>query len=152
MSLGIGNSVTRLDLENKGMVTFMVKYNVVLDTNIYFKSPSRADLHFMALERLCKAGIVQLHLPYIVEREFQTQQIADNQPKLEKAISALDSVLRNNLVVGLKTRIQGLRAEMESVSKVMAKDTVFLFLLPVACCLLRFARALSAAALSSAAF
>jgi hypothetical protein len=47
----------------------MAKFNVVIDTNIYRSDPSRSDLVFRALERLCQADILKLHLPQIVERE-----------------------------------------------------------------------------------
>ena len=53
----------------------MPKFNVVLDTNIYRKNPSRTDLPFQALERLCRKNIAKLHVPYVVEQEFQTQQV-----------------------------------------------------------------------------
>ena len=36
------------------------RFNVVLDTNIFRKSPSRSDLAFKALERLCKARVCRL--------------------------------------------------------------------------------------------
>jgi hypothetical protein len=54
----------------------MAKYDIVIDTNIYHKDQARSKLPFLALSRLCKAGVVQLHIPYIVEREFQTHLVA----------------------------------------------------------------------------
>jgi len=52
----------------------MPDIRVLLDTNIYFKDPRRNKLGFSALSRLCKAEEVRLYLPFIVQREFQTQQ------------------------------------------------------------------------------
>lgn len=52
----------------------MPKYRLVLDTNIYRKNPRRDNLPFTALSSLCKADIVKLYVPYVVAREFQTQQ------------------------------------------------------------------------------
>lgn len=75
----------------------MQKFNVVLDTNIFRKNPSRSDLAFTALERLGKAGICQLHLPYVVEREFQTRQISLYQKELSASLAGLDSVIRKGL-------------------------------------------------------
>lgn len=73
------------------------KVHVVLDTNIYRKDPTRSDLSFKALERLCKAGIVKLHLPYVVEREFQTQQLAQYTTELKASIAGLNSIIRKGL-------------------------------------------------------
>lgn len=97
----------------------MPKYNVVLDTNIYRKSPSRADLHFQALERLCRANIVQLHLPYIVEKEFQTQQIDLHKKELETALSAINSMLRKNLPQDQTTRIEAIRTELDALKPII---------------------------------
>lgn len=87
----------------------------MLDTNIYRKCPSRSDLHFQALERLCKANIVQLHLPYIVEKEFQTQQIDLHKKDLDTAISAISSILRKNLTPELATRIDAIKIELNAL-------------------------------------
>ncbi|MCW3656922.1 PIN domain-containing protein [Burkholderia cenocepacia] len=48
--------------------------HVILDTNIYRDDPKRQKLPFKALERLLVEKVVTLHVPYIIEREFQTQQ------------------------------------------------------------------------------
>jgi len=93
----------------------MPKYNLVLDTNIYRKCPSRSDLHFQALERLCKANIVQLHLPYIVEKEFQTQQIDLHKKDIETAISAISSMLRKNLTQEQSTKIEAIKTELNTL-------------------------------------
>ena len=91
----------------------MPKFHVVLDTNIYRKNPSRSDLAFQALERLCKAGIMKLHLPYIVEREFQTQQLAQYKKELDAAISGLDAIIRKGLS---PTALQSTTAIRESLT------------------------------------
>ncbi len=70
------------------------KFHVVLDTNIYRKNPKRKGLAFLALERLAKAGSIHLHLPYIVEREFQTQQVAQYKKEFDAAIGGLESLIK----------------------------------------------------------
>lgn len=75
----------------------MPKYHVLLDTNIYRKNPSRSDLPFQALQRLCQQKVVSLHIPYVVEREFQTQQVSLYKKELDTATSALDAVIRKGL-------------------------------------------------------
>lgn len=75
----------------------MPNFNVVLDTNIFRKNPSRSDLAFKALARLCKAGVCRLHLPHVVQREFQTQQMALYQKELSASLAALEAVIRKGL-------------------------------------------------------
>lgn len=75
----------------------MPNFNVILDTNIFRKNPSRSDLPFKALERLCKAEVCRLHLPYVVQREFQTQQMALYQKELSASLAALEGVMRKGL-------------------------------------------------------
>jgi hypothetical protein len=100
----------------------MQKYNVVLDTNIYFKNHSRTDLSFQALKRLCQANIVMLHLPYIIEREFQTQQVALCRSKLETASSALNTVLRSNLPIAQATDLAKINAALEAITQPILAD------------------------------
>lgn len=70
----------------------MTKYRVVLDTNIYRSNPRRDNLPFSALSRLCKADVVQLFVPYIVLREFQTQQSTQVKKQLAALVSAARSL------------------------------------------------------------
>lgn len=100
----------------------MQKYNVLLDTNIYRKNPSRTDLPFQALERLCKAKIVTLHLPYIVEREFQTQQVANYKKDLEAATSAINSMLRKGLSADQTILAESTRDSLTNASQEILSD------------------------------
>jgi PIN domain len=70
----------------------MTKYRVVLDTNIYRSNPRRDNLPFSALSRLCKADVVQLFVPYIVLREFQTQQSTQSKKQLAALVAAARSL------------------------------------------------------------
>jgi len=58
--------------------------HIVLDTNIYRNNPGRNNLNFQAIEKLANAGWLKLHVPYVVEREFQTQQREIYSRDLEK--------------------------------------------------------------------
>lgn len=100
----------------------MPKFHIVLDTNIYRKSPSRTDLSFLALNRLCKAGIAQLHLPYIIEREFQTQQSQQYGKELETAVKGLDSVLRKGISEELAVKVENLRDELKTIGSSILTD------------------------------
>jgi hypothetical protein len=70
----------------------MAKYRLILDTNIYRKNPRRDNLPFSALSRLCKADVVQLYVPYVVLREFQTQQSLQSKKHLTALVSASRSL------------------------------------------------------------
>lgn len=71
--------------------------HVVLDTNIYRDNPRRDNLHFKALEKLSKAGVIRLHIPYVVMREFQTQQREIYSKDLAKTTSGLHSLSKKQL-------------------------------------------------------
>jgi predicted nucleic acid-binding protein len=47
---------------------------VVLDTNIHSSDSLRRTARFNALVRLAKSGQLRLHIPYIVQKEFLSQQ------------------------------------------------------------------------------
>jgi hypothetical protein len=70
----------------------MAKHRLILDTNIYRKNPRRDNLPFSALSRLCKAAVVQLYVPYVVLREFQTQQSIQCRKHLAAVVSATRSL------------------------------------------------------------
>jgi hypothetical protein len=48
--------------------------HLVLDTNIYAADRRRDSGPLRALMRLCKGGMVKLHVPYVVKNEFLSQQ------------------------------------------------------------------------------
>lgn len=95
----------------------MPKHNVLIDTNIYRKCPARNDLPFKALERLCKAGVVTLYLPYVVEREVQTQQIEVYKKELAGAIGGIDGLLKKVLSPAHKTKALAIKDELCAVQQ-----------------------------------
>jgi len=92
-------------------------YHVVLDTNIYRQNPSRDNLHFKALERLSKGKIIKLHIPYIVMREFQTQQREIYSKDLDKAISGVSGLARKQLDVALLDDLKDIKEKLENDSE-----------------------------------
>lgn len=91
--------------------------HVVLDTNIYRNNPSRDNLHFKALERLSKGSVLRLHIPYIVMREFQTQQREIYSKDLVKAVSGLSGLSRKQLDKGVLDKLNDLKSELEKESE-----------------------------------
>lgn len=96
--------------------------NIVLDTNIYRKNPSRSDLPFQALARLAKAGQVKVHIPYIVEREFQTYRRSLCQDDIRNADSALRSLLKKELSPATMTLVQGTLDGIEGYKEALLLD------------------------------
>jgi len=92
-------------------------YHVVLDTNIYRQNPSRDNLHFKALERLSKGKIIKLHIPYIVLREFQTQQREIYSKDLDKAISGVSGLARKQLDSALLNDLNDIKEKLEDDSE-----------------------------------
>ncbi|SOD18711.1 PIN domain-containing protein [Nitrosomonas ureae] len=92
-------------------------YHVVLDTNIYRQNLSRGNLHFKALERLSQGKIVQLYIPYIVMREFQTQQREIYSKDLDKALSGVTGLTRKQLDRALLDKLKDIKEKLESDSE-----------------------------------
>ncbi|MFK5951117.1 MAG: PIN domain-containing protein [Methylococcales bacterium] len=76
---------------------YTIEINIVLDTNIYRHNPSRNNLDFKAIEKLALAGKLTLHIPYIVEREFITQQQEYYSKDIEKVLSGITSLIKKEL-------------------------------------------------------
>jgi hypothetical protein len=98
------------------------KYNILLDTSIYRQSPHRTDLPFQALERLCQAGVAQLHLPHVVEREFQTQQVNDYSKDLDGVLAAIDSLKKRGVSVADAERLQTARAQVSAAAPTIKQE------------------------------
>lgn len=91
--------------------------HIVLDTNIYRNNPSRDNLDFKALEKLSKANLICLHIPYIVLREFQTQQRDIYNKDLEKAVSGLNNLSRRVLDEDTLKRLASIKEELGKQSE-----------------------------------
>lgn len=91
--------------------------HVVLDTNIYRSNPSRDNLHFKALERLSKGGVLKLHIPYVVMREFQTQQREVYSKDLLKTVSGLSGLSRKQLDKTILDKLNDIKSVLEKESE-----------------------------------
>jgi len=102
--------------------------HVVLDTNIYRKCPSRDNLNFKAIEKLSIAKWVLLHIPYVVEREFQTQQREIYEKDLKKAVSGLAGLERKQLSPEILEKIKKLRDDLDKDYKSILSDAELQFI------------------------
>ena len=87
--------------------------HVVLDTNSYRSNPNRDSLYFKALEKLAKAGLLRLHIPYIVLREFQTQQREIYSKDLTKAVSGLSGLSKKLLDKNIAEKLSAAEVEIK---------------------------------------
>lgn len=90
--------------------------DLVLDTNIYRHDPKRISLVFAAIERLSHAKVLLLHIPYVVEREFQTQQREIYSNSLKKAISGLSGLSRKKLSTAILDELNKMKNKLEQES------------------------------------
>jgi hypothetical protein len=101
--------------------------HVVLDTNIYRHNPARDNLSFRALEQMAKAGLLKLHIPYIIEREFQTQQRKNYSDDLNQVVTGLNGLTRKQLSPTIAARISSLKEELVKDSEVILADSEIQF-------------------------
>lgn len=101
----------------------MAKYNVVIDTSIYRKNPTRGDLAFDALRALCEAEVLKLHIPYIVLKEFQTQQKDMHAKDIASAQNGLEGIIRKRqLQEGSRAQVEALLASLKRVGEAALAD------------------------------
>ncbi len=67
---------------------------VLLDTNIYASDPWRAKAGFIALTRLAKSGKLRLHIPYLVQKEFLSQQVEIQEKHINSISTAIVQLQR----------------------------------------------------------
>lgn len=71
-------------------------------------------MNFKALEKLAIANSIKLHIPYVVEREFQTQQREIYSKDIEKALSGLNGLSRKQLSKELLEKVESIINELAS--------------------------------------
>ncbi len=96
--------------------------HVILDTNIFRNNPDRSNLNFKALEKLATANSVELHIPYVVEREFQTQQRDIYSKDIEKSLSGLAGLSRRQLSPELLEKVELIKKELENQKEPILYD------------------------------
>ena len=68
--------------------------DLVIDTNIYRKNPKLDNSDFLVVKKLSDANYLKVKVPYIVQREFQTQQREQCKKDLDKSLSGINALLR----------------------------------------------------------
>ncbi len=70
--------------------------NIILDTNILHKEGLLSG-RMQMMEKLVEAGVVTIHIPDIVKREFLTKRVGD--------VTDACDMIRRNVLKGLKNLI-----------------------------------------------
>lgn len=97
-------------------------FEVLIDTNGYRKDPNQSGLPFKVLMRLCQLKAARVHLPYIVKREFESQQIAIHQKELHASLSAIAALLKKSLSPEAKDKLGKIKEQIESVMPKVLED------------------------------
>jgi hypothetical protein len=87
---------------------------IILDTNIFRGDIFRQSQGFKTLSHLCKVGQIELVLPDIVRREFETQLGADDADAVAKFKKAAGELLERAMPVDIKNAIDELLKELEA--------------------------------------
>lgn len=96
--------------------------HLVLDTSIYRADPGRKSPAFKAIERLLKAKIVKLHVPYVVEREFQTQEREKHKEAMDKVLSGLSYLSGKGLSATTLKKIVTYQKEIQDLQQGILED------------------------------
>lgn len=97
-------------------------FEILIDTNIYRKDPAQVGLAFKAVARLCKANAARLHIPYVVLREFQTQQVDLYGKEMQAAFKNITNVLNRRLSVDTRTKLGEIKSAVEALIPTVNHD------------------------------
>jgi hypothetical protein len=88
--------------------------NLVIDTNIYRKNPKLNNSDFSVVKKLSDADYFKVQVPYIVQREFQTQQREQCKKDLDKSLSGINALLRRPLTTEKLDEIKAIKQAVEA--------------------------------------
>ena len=95
--------------------------HVALDTSIYRADVARTKQAFRALERLAAVGFLQVHLPYVVQKEFTTHRQAEFRKHSTTILSEIRSLERLGLDDSLGEKVRQLRVAVEELQPQLAR-------------------------------
>lgn len=101
--------------------------HVLIDTSIYRQNPLRDNLNFKAIKKLADAKWLKVHIPYIVEREFQTQQREIYSKDLNLALNGLNGLSRKKLSPTFSEKIEFLKNKLESEKEAILDNSEYQF-------------------------
>lgn len=96
--------------------------NLVLDTSIYRKNPSRTNQNFEALKRLSKGNVLKLHIPYIVQREFQTHLASEIEKQVKEVEKGFNGLTRKEFTSDLKIKLDSVINEFREIKSQLISE------------------------------
>ncbi|EGQ8118640.1 PIN domain-containing protein [Vibrio cholerae] len=87
--------------------------DLVIDTNIYRKNPKLDNSDFSVVKKLSGANYLKVKVPYVVLREFQTQQRELCKQDLDKSLSGINALLRRPLSTEKLDEIKAIKQTVE---------------------------------------
>lgn len=97
--------------------------DIVLDTNVFSADPNRKSPQFKAIKRLAQNGLLKLHVPYVVEREFQTQQYKKHKESLDQTLSGLAFLSNRGLSTDTLEKISAFKKELNDATASILEDS-----------------------------
>ncbi|MEO8388620.1 PIN domain-containing protein [Polaromonas sp.] len=102
-----------------------MQIRVILDTNIFSGDRHRTSESFKALTRLSAQGLIQIILPYIVKREWQTQLVAQSREDFVNLLNAARDLVARGVPEDLAPLLRDLIGQAENrLEDVVAHATV----------------------------
>ena len=93
--------------------------HLVLDTNIYYKSPRQDSAEFKLLSHMIEKDCLVLHVPHVIERERTSQLELDQRGKLDAAITNLSSALNYSehgpQSIKLKASLEDIKENLDTI-------------------------------------
>lgn len=86
----------------------LMAIQVVLDTNIFFNDKTRQSAPFITLSRLCKRKEVQVMLPHVVVREYQTQLRKRCADDVKAVLDSSRSLLAHGVPDGVREPLEAM--------------------------------------------
>lgn len=86
---------------------------VVIDTNIFRKDPRRKSVAFRALGLLAENKHIELHIPYIVEREFLSQRYDEHEIPYNDIKKGIKSLIHKKIPDNLITELNKIDKQVD---------------------------------------
>jgi hypothetical protein len=93
--------------------------HLVIDTSIYRTDPRRIKAGFKAIERMAVAGLIKLHIPCVVLKEFLTQQTTETAKHLKSINDGLDALGSMPCNAGINAALEQVRQKAETLAKTL---------------------------------
>jgi hypothetical protein len=96
--------------------------HLVLDTNIFRKTPRLDSPEFKSLAYLSKKKCVHIHVPYIVEREFVTHLELEQRERISTAIRSLKSATKHAPLGKVSSKLPKIASALEQQADALTKE------------------------------